>query len=1088
MFDQLKQLAFAAPWWLWLLGLALCLTGSFALAGKGRAGRALSWVLAGLTFVGAIAFSVVVIIDMGWNLGFDSPWWLLLLLLIPVIWAFSYRSLAGLGRFRRPFAIGLRSLVLLLLVLCLAEAQLLKTSEKLTVMYLLDQSESVPLPRREAMMSYVIREVAKHRNPDREDAAGVIIFGREAKIESAPLSDDIPSVGKIEGLVDLRVDATNLEAALKLAQATFPEDTAKRVVIVTDGNENIGNAREVARLLTDKSIAIDVVPILLDARAEVAVEKVAMPVEVRKDQPLETRVVVNNYAGQTAEDGGMVRGRLKLTRRLGASDETLSEQEVDLSPGKNVFRFRHEIAESGVYTYQADFTPTDADDDLLTQNNRATAFTQVRGQGRVLLIEDWANRGRFDYLASRLRQNGIDVTIQGSDQLFTSLAELQGFDSVILADVPRSSGEDAGNVTNFSDEQIEMLVRNTETGCGLIMVGGESSFGAGGWSNTELEKAMPVDFQIKNAKIQAVGALVLMMHASEMAEGNYWQKVTAREAIKALGPMDYAGLIHWGPAGTDQWLWGAPQGLVRVSNRRQTMLARLDRMQPGDMPQFDPAMRMTLAAFNRVNASIKHAIIISDGDPSQPRQSTLNGFVAGKIKISTVAVGAHGAAGHKTLQSIATQTGGKYYVVTNPKALPRIYQREARRVARPLIYEPDGGVTPQIVYPHEMLNGIEGAMPPIKGFVLTTVKENPLVEVSIRSPKPADNVNNTILASWTYGVGRAVAFTSDAGVKWTDTWTGWENYDKFWSQMVRWSMRPSGDQGKFTVSTDYKDGKVQVVVTALDKNDEFLNFLDLSATIIGPDLKTFELDINQTAPGRYVGEFDAPADGNYFVNITAPGDPNAEDPRPSMLMAGVNVPYSQEYRDRESNLALVTALARMTPKDGEPGLIIQGEMAPGKMDQLLEADTFRHNLPKARSSQDVWPLLVLVAACLFFFDVAVRRIQFGLEWARPAVNWVREKVFHREKLEAPDDRLERLRQRKAAVSTSLDERRAAARFEPQPDEQAVDLDRVVEEVSGARPDAPPPRAAPTPTPSSEEEDSYTSRLMKAKQQAFKKKD
>ena len=38
-------------------------------------------------------------------------------------------------------------------------------------------------------------------------------------------------------------------------------------------------------------------------------------------------------------------------------------------------------------------------------------------------------------------------------------------------------------------------------GAGLVMLGGPNSFGAGGWTNTELEKAMPVDFQIKNAKV-----------------------------------------------------------------------------------------------------------------------------------------------------------------------------------------------------------------------------------------------------------------------------------------------------------------------------------------------------------------------------------------------------------------------------------------------------------------------------------------------------------------------------------------------------------------------------------------------------------
>ena len=85
---------------------------------------------------------------------------------------------------------------------------------------------------------------------------------------------------------------------------------------------------------------------------------------------------------------------------------------------------------------------------------------------------------------------------------------------------------DKKEATNFSDEQIAMLVRNTEQfGCGLVMIGGASSFGAGGWTNTELEKAMPVDFQIQNAKVKAVGALVMMMHASEIPDGNHWHIV-----------------------------------------------------------------------------------------------------------------------------------------------------------------------------------------------------------------------------------------------------------------------------------------------------------------------------------------------------------------------------------------------------------------------------------------------------------------------------------------------------------------------------------------------------------------------------------
>lgn len=1008
----------------------------------------------------------------GWQIGFDRPWWLLLLLLLPLLWVFSYRSLSGLGRFRRFLALSLRTAVLLLIVFSLAEVQLMRTSEKMTVIYLLDQSASIPAAKREAMIRYVTEEVAKHRNATRQDRAGVIVFGREAKIEIPPFDDDIRSVGSIESYLELRTDATNLASALKLAQASFPEDTAKRVVVVTDGNENVGDSRSIAAMLADDSIAIDVVPVKLTTRGEIAVEKITLPPDVRKGQPIEARAVVNNYSEQP------VSGKLKITRSMGRRVELLSEQDIELRPGKNVYSFPHQIDDPAAYTYQADFFPADAADDLMSENNEATAFVHVRGKGRVLLIEDWQNAGDFDYLIDRLRANNIEVTVQPTNQLFTSLAELQGFDLVILANVPRSSGDDTNSLTSFSDEQVQMLVRNTENfGCGLIMLGGPNSFGAGGWANTELEKAMPVDFQIKNAKVQAVGALVMCMHASELPEGNYWQKVISREALKALGPMDYAGVIHWG-SGAEEWLWGGQQGLIKIANQRDMMLARLGRMTPGDMPAFDPSMRKALAAFNRVKASVKHMIIISDGDPTPPNSSTLSAFKKAGVKITTVAVGTHGPAGSTPLQNIATVTGGQYYVVTNPKALPRIYQREARKVTRPLIYEPDGGVQPQIIYPHELLQGIENPLPPLKGFVLTTVKENPLVEVSVLSPKPDAGPTSTILASWTYGAGRSAVFTSDAGKRWAADWTNWPNYDKFFTQLVRWAMRPVNEEGRFTVATDVKDGKVRVVITALNEDDSFRNFLDISAAAISPKLDSFDFRVQQTAPGRYVGEFDADEAGSYFLTLN-PGKGGAP------ILAGVNVPYSAEFRDRETNVGLIESLAAIRPKGGEAGKIIGKDISPSQVDELTQVDTFRHNLPKAVSRQAVWPLFLLVATYVFFGDVLVRRVTLGWEWTRPLIAWFRTNILRRTVEEVPDQRLERLRQRKAAVTGKLDERRAATRFEPQTDAAAPPpvLDDVLGPAAGKgtdKPSAPPPS---TLAPQQGEQDSYTERLLKAKQKA-----
>lgn len=1039
---------------------------------------------------------------LGYQIDFDQPWFLLLLGLAPLVWIFSFRSLAGLGRYRRLFALALRTSVLVLMTLALAGVQLQRVSDRVTVLYLLDQSESIPKLTREAMLQYVMRDVQQHRRTGdlqnaTEDKAGIIIFGREATIEMPPFADDIRTVGLLEGLFELRTDATNIESALKLAQASFPEDSAKRIVIVTDGNENVGDAVTSARTLADNGIGIDVAPIRLGSQAEVAVEKITLPADIRRGQPIEARVVVQNYTQPNKDNPkGEVKGKLRITRRYGQQEDLLGEEDVTLEPGKNVFNFQHTIETPAGYTYRADFVPEDGKQDTIAQNNTSTAFTHVRGKGRVLLIEDWESPGQFGFLVRELGKMNIEVDVMPSDRLFNSLAELQAYDCVVLANVPRASGggdATTREATNFTDEQIQMLVRNTEQfGCGLVMIGGPAGFGAGGWANTELEKAMPVDFQIKNSKVRAVGALAMMMHASEMAQGNHWQKVIGQEALKVLGPSDYCGVVHWDDfTGKDSWLWkdANGRGLARVGDpqNQKRMLGRLSRMQPGDMPQFDPAMKMALNELIPNPASVKHVIIISDGDPSPPSPATIAGFKKAGIKITTVAVGTHGPPGSTPLQNIASSTGGKYYVVTNPRALPRIFQIEARRIARPLVFEDPAGMAPSVLdRGHEMVQDL-GNLPPLTGYVLTTVKENPLVEVLIRSPKPASPENSTILAAWQYGAGKTVAFTSDAGARWTKDWTEWENYGKFYSQMVRWAMRPVNESGKFSIATDVKDGKVRVVVTALDENDEFLNFLELTGAGIGPDLDTVQVPIRQEAPGRYVGEFPAEKTGSYLLAVST-GKGNAP------LLAGVTVPYSAEFRDRETNTPLLTTLANMQPKGGEPGVVIPGELEKGSVDQMVAAvDTFRRTLPKAISSQDVWPLFLLISACLFLADVFVRRVQVNFYWVPAALGALRDRVLGRKQEEVEDARIERLRSRKAAIANQIDERRAASRFEEQysaaPDAPQRKLEEVLDEATAGGGGTPEPQRPTSQTQApSQEQDSYTERLLAAKKRAMKDRD
>jgi hypothetical protein len=201
------------------------------------------------------------------------------------------------------------------------------------------------------------------------------------------------------------------------------------------------------------------------------------------------------------------------------------------------------------------------------------------------------------------------------------------------------------------------------------------------------------------------------------------------------------------------------------------------------------------------------------------------------------------------------------------------------------------------------------------------------------------------------------------------------------------------------------------------------------------------------------------------------------------IVAGVNVPYSAEFRDRQANMPLLESLAALVPEGGEGGLLIRDDEHTGELEALLEFNSFRHDLPKAASREDAWPALLLAAGCLFFADVFVRRVAVRFEWLAmlwriALARWLGRKV--------PAERseyLQRLRGRKREVAHELEQRKAAARFEPAPEaldeaEELAPLAAAAAPPAAARPDS---RLAPE---QRAEEETYTERLLKAKKKVW----
>ncbi len=261
------------------------------------------------------------------------------------------------------------------------------------------------------------------------------------------------------------------------------------------------------------------------------------------------------------------------------------------------------------------------------------------------------------------------------------------------------------------------------------------------------------------------------------------------------------------------------------------------------------------------------------------------------------------------------------------------------------------------------------------------------------------------------------------------------------------------------------------MVNALSKDDSFLNFLDMNASALDPDLKPVPLRMRQTAPGRYVGTFPGDRAGSYFVNVI-PG------PGAAPLTTGVTVPYSEEFRVRETNQALIQALASTQPRGGEMGQITSPlEVQP--TEALIDSNAFRGGLALARSIRDAWPWFVLAGCCLFLGDVFVRRVAINFDWIGAAFKKIRGDT--KEKNATVTARLDALKKHKESVDDSLEKRRASVRFEPTAVDPREDIDL------SARPTTVTSKPASSEQPSKPDEGpSYTERLLEAKRRAKKK--
>jgi uncharacterized membrane protein len=873
------------------------------------------------------------LLAVNWPISFEQPVWLWLLLAIPVIVIVSQRSLAGLEPHRRIVAVLLRCAVVAVLAMALARAEYVRHNEHVAVMFVLDKSHSIPEDLRTKAQDF-IHEVA--RDADRDDRVGVVSFDAQADV------DLIPSRGGAKEFgfgIPSKPDSSNIMDGLRLALAALPDGFKRRVVLLTDGNENAGNAEEEVSAAVANKVALDVIPLKYTHEHEMLLDRIVVPSLASKD----TRIPIRIIAKSRRE------ARARITLYHNGQEIQMPEPEYELSGGMRptVIRTSIEVFSGGVHRFDARLTPINPGDDEIVENNRVTGFTFVEEQGRVLLLAQTGAMADNLPLINALRREKLDIeasTVNSGDTSI-DLLKLMEYSVVILANI---------SADTFNDEQHKALASYVKDfGGGLIMIGGNDSLGAGGWIGKPVEEVSPVSFDVKQKKVMPRGALAIIMHSCESPQGNYYGMKAAIAAVETLSSRDYLGVITYNPfvGGAN---WDVP---LSPAYDKEAIVRKIRNLAVGDMPDFATTMNIAVRDLLALkDVSQRHIIIISDGDPSPPSGSTISKMNDHQITCSTIGIGYGGAhCIEPTLRDIANKTEGKFYRCTNPNTLPQIFIKEAKVIRRPLIDE--HRFTPQVATSiAQTLQGIAGGeLPDLGGLVLTEPKADimlPLVR------KNADGRDDPLLAHWNYEMGKMTVFTSGLWKKWGADWAGWEKFGKFWAQVVRWTMRQAGS-ADFDVATRIEGNTGKVVIEALKKDASYLNFLQINGLLTLPNMESRPLQLIQTGPGQYEASFDLPDNGNYLINLKYTDPQHAT----GLIRTGLSIPYSPEYRELETNTPL---LQRIVNRSGGRTLT---------MDPVKSNVFDPKGLPPSASKQPVWRWIVTwLLLPLFLLDVAGRRL------------------------------------------------------------------------------------------------------------------
>lgn len=855
-----------------------------------------------------------------------------MLLFIPAvlifIW-FTSKKLGNMYKLRKQLIVIFRSLFLTLMILALSGMNLRWNVDTTTTLFVMDASDSMQGQRQ--YIEGFVKDAIKLKSS--KDQVGVLSFGDNSLIESFVSKDTVFSKIESEPIGIY----TDIEESLNTAVSLMPQNSKKRIVLITDAEENTGNSARLAATLLEQNIELKILKLERNIDKEAAIESITVPQRLRIGEQFNIIVNINSKV-KTGAKLTLISGRNKV-----------AEQRVELQKGSNKFVFRDTADIGGFKGYRAVLEP---DIDTDTRNNEASTFTDVLDKPRVLVLEDVA--GEAAEVEKILKASNIEYDKVEAFYAPGTLEELSKYKSVILCNV---SSE---NLNEGFLNSIESYVR--DLGGGMIATGGENSFALGGYYKTPLEKVLPVSMELKGKKeIPDMAIMLIIDKSGSMTEGRGGitkldiAKEAAARSLDSLREKDTIGVIAF----DDTVYWVVePQ---KASNK-DALENDIGTIRPGGGTSIIPALQEGYEKISKLDAKIKHIILLTDGQAERSGYEELvEKMKKENITASTVAVGE--GADVTLLENIAKGAKGRFYYTDAGDNIPRIFAKETFMAAR--AYLNNREFTPIITNQHNIIaDAASQGLPSLLGYVAATPKSTARMLL-------ASDQEDPILTLWQYGLGKTVAWNSDIAGKWSANYIGWGENMKLWQNMINWTIEKY-ESDSLTAEVIQQGGKGVINVRTEGEVEQ----VETTAVVVSPDMTSQEVALYPTVPGQYSGDFDIKSQGAYLIKVLQ----KKAGETIGVASTGVSIQYSPEYRlDQKSD-----NVERLAKETGAIYIEKPEDVYKGKMEDIFGV-------------VDIMPFLLIMAIILFLIDIALRRLNLPLNKVEEKLAQIKTRYFVKRK-------------------------------------------------------------------------------------------